>query len=551
MLYIVQIDICVNNFLALKNTTLLKKYSLYEPRFRTLVLAIKTWAKARGCGDPRNATLTSYAWTLLVIFFLINHDEKILPPAFNVNVECEIDDLGNEKDSTMSTDLEKEDHSSVSQLFMEFFAFYGVCRTDDQGFSPFHHVLSIRNDGFFTGKRLEKMTTLYDRGSIDKNEQKDKVSNEKITTEEVKADDIVVKMEEVNIGTEKIEESSAHLPSPLPSPPLTDKKEDSSKATVLNSNAPSWRFSIEDPYEEHDLGRVVYSDVGQIHMMSEIRRVLDLFLQYIQPTQESSNLDVSTSSDFWSVLCTTNTSIPKAVMKCMVCGQDGHFSRDCKIVPTCSLCNEPGHFARDCSNMKCYKCFQLGHFSRNCPVKEKLCKFCRRPGHVKADCPFSHKNRRHANNTKFNDNMKKAEQSNRTIVEGGPVQGSPSQKIVEKHAQKHPRKENISKSEDKGHNNERKPHKSRFNKKDAKPSVKDPRNENASLESSEREQQPSQGKGAGREKPKPKKKGRTVTEVKVDVPPPPPRHSNSKSQKKRGNKGARDGGKRDDEGAGK
>ena len=60
-------DICVNNHLALRNTKLLKSYSLCDPRVKIIAYIIKVWSKRRDLNDPKNSTLSSYGF-LLTIF---------------------------------------------------------------------------------------------------------------------------------------------------------------------------------------------------------------------------------------------------------------------------------------------------------------------------------------------------------------------------------------------------------------------------------------------------------------------------------------------------
>eukprot|EP00761_Pharyngomonas_kirbyi_P011972 gb/GECH01011998.1/.p1 GENE.gb/GECH01011998.1/~~gb/GECH01011998.1/.p1 ORF type:complete len:973 (+),score=180.50 gb/GECH01011998.1/:1-2919(+) len=64
------VDICINNTLALRNTTLLRTYTRIDPRVAPLGVAIKTWANARGINDAADSTLSSYAWTIMTIHTL-------------------------------------------------------------------------------------------------------------------------------------------------------------------------------------------------------------------------------------------------------------------------------------------------------------------------------------------------------------------------------------------------------------------------------------------------------------------------------------------------
>ena len=52
------------------NSLLLKTYGKIDPRVIPLVLLVKEWAKRRGIKNPSNSTLSSYSYSLLVIYFL-------------------------------------------------------------------------------------------------------------------------------------------------------------------------------------------------------------------------------------------------------------------------------------------------------------------------------------------------------------------------------------------------------------------------------------------------------------------------------------------------
>ncbi|KAG8833496.1 hypothetical protein FRC17_010608 [Serendipita sp. 399] len=74
-------DIGFENRLALENTRLLFTYAAIDPeRVRTLVLFLKLWSKRRKINSPYHGTLSSYGYTLLVIFFLVHvKNPPVLP----------------------------------------------------------------------------------------------------------------------------------------------------------------------------------------------------------------------------------------------------------------------------------------------------------------------------------------------------------------------------------------------------------------------------------------------------------------------------------------
>ncbi|KAI1176999.1 hypothetical protein F4777DRAFT_544236 [Nemania sp. FL0916] len=76
----VQCDINFSAYLALQNTSLLRCYSLTDPRVRPLVLFVKHWAKARDINTPYRGTLSSYGYVLMVLHFLVNVVEPFVCP---------------------------------------------------------------------------------------------------------------------------------------------------------------------------------------------------------------------------------------------------------------------------------------------------------------------------------------------------------------------------------------------------------------------------------------------------------------------------------------
>eukprot|EP00933_Yihiella_yeosuensis_P050448 TRINITY_DN48230_c0_g1_i1.p1 TRINITY_DN48230_c0_g1~~TRINITY_DN48230_c0_g1_i1.p1 ORF type:complete len:529 (+),score=89.44 TRINITY_DN48230_c0_g1_i1:39-1625(+) len=63
-------DVSINNRLPLTNTELLASYSRLDPRVRSLVLLVKVWAKGKGVCGANLGNLSSYAWTIMVIYWL-------------------------------------------------------------------------------------------------------------------------------------------------------------------------------------------------------------------------------------------------------------------------------------------------------------------------------------------------------------------------------------------------------------------------------------------------------------------------------------------------
>ena len=110
----VDVDVCVNNQLALENTRLLRRYADIDPRVRPLLFIIKRWAKQRGCNDPKNSTITSYAWVLLALHYL---QSACRPPV--------VPDLADPGSATVAEAWSSSNSASVGELLYGFFVYYG------------------------------------------------------------------------------------------------------------------------------------------------------------------------------------------------------------------------------------------------------------------------------------------------------------------------------------------------------------------------------------------------------------------------------------------
>jgi hypothetical protein len=286
----IDVDICIGNTLAIENTALLRNYSLYDDRARLLILAVKYWAKMRGCNDATNSTLTSYAWVLKVIFFL-QYDCK--PPVLP-NLQ-----------STSNEKFEKLNSNSVEELFIQFFLYYGTASINS--FDPYIHVCSIKN-AHPVLKKSAKLLPQYE-----------------------------------------------HYIQDLSLLPNDENSNDvSDKATT------SWKISIEDPLEDHDLGRVIHSIEGQIHLTSELRRVIGLIQKHLMNKDKNTNI--------WDEICMKNDLIPSILFKCRYCNLTGHSSKDCSL-NVCNCCGKAGHYIKDCPRFICHCCGESGHKARDCPNK--------------------------------------------------------------------------------------------------------------------------------------------------------------------------------------
>lgn len=90
-----EVDLSCHNPVPLLNTRLLASYSRMDGRVRDLGLAVKVWAKGAGICDATKSNLSSYSFTLLVLYFMQVHPDvrlPLLPPdAFEDGGKCEND----------------------------------------------------------------------------------------------------------------------------------------------------------------------------------------------------------------------------------------------------------------------------------------------------------------------------------------------------------------------------------------------------------------------------------------------------------------------------
>ena len=314
----IHVDVCVNNHLAISNTKLLRQYAEFDARVRPLVVAVKTWAKHRGCNDARNSTLSSYAWTLLVLHYLQKRCSPPVLPNLMVKGARESFRGGN--------------NSSVGQLFMDFFTYYGSGCSD--AFDMHSTVVSIRPTA------LHNLRVLPDG-------RQDEPARPllKICADQAVASD------------------------------LHDQLERKSHPVAMAA-AVHWRIAIEDPFEEHDLGRTVWARDGQAFIVRELRRAARIFRNYLDSFRSLSirsvekicmdasawytnpSIDVSDgwaeidellqscdmdtfdtlpalrekerrANELFQELFERNSQIPNLLATCRCCGLAGHSSNQC------------------------------------------------------------------------------------------------------------------------------------------------------------------------------------------------------------------------------
>ena len=132
------VDISINNTLALHNTRLLASYSKLDKRVKELAICIKYWALHRDISDAPNGTFSSYAWSILVINHLIH--EKVIPNLQTGDDRTIIEIEKREYYITINESLkpEKSNQKSLPELLHSFFMNYAMYDWNDK-------IVSIRN----------------------------------------------------------------------------------------------------------------------------------------------------------------------------------------------------------------------------------------------------------------------------------------------------------------------------------------------------------------------------------------------------------------------
>ena len=160
----INIDITVHNLLPIKNSKMIRLYSLFDQRFHILGIFLKHWVKINNIKGAPNKFLSSYALLLLVIHFLQDVVEpKILPmlqeiiskdknkkdfdykyfyddKEFNTNLYFE-ENFDNMKEYMNIINCGNENESSVGELLVQFFEYYAYVYNNNTK----HYLISVKH----------------------------------------------------------------------------------------------------------------------------------------------------------------------------------------------------------------------------------------------------------------------------------------------------------------------------------------------------------------------------------------------------------------------
>ncbi|XP_049651639.1 terminal uridylyltransferase 7 isoform X3 [Accipiter gentilis] len=149
-----EVDISLYNTLALHNTRLLSAYAAIDPRVKYLCYTMKVFTKICDIGDASRGSLSSYAYTLMVLYFLQQRNPPVIPvlqeiykepkkpeilvDGWNVYFFDKIEEL-----SVVWPDCGKNTES-IGQLWLGLLRFY----TEEFDFKE--HVICIRRKNLLT-----------------------------------------------------------------------------------------------------------------------------------------------------------------------------------------------------------------------------------------------------------------------------------------------------------------------------------------------------------------------------------------------------------------
>jgi hypothetical protein len=132
-----KVELMLNNYLGVLNSYLIRSYSLCDSRCIILINIIKDWSKLKKINGNFDGFMSSYCYTLMVIYFLQNLKKPILPVLqtnefskfceneiklgnfhFYLNFDDDRDDL-----SLCMNRIFKNSHT-ISEILLQFFLFY-------------------------------------------------------------------------------------------------------------------------------------------------------------------------------------------------------------------------------------------------------------------------------------------------------------------------------------------------------------------------------------------------------------------------------------------
>ncbi|XP_069736371.1 terminal uridylyltransferase 7 isoform X1 [Phaenicophaeus curvirostris] len=149
-----EVDISLYNTLALHNTRLLSSYAAIDPRVKYLCYTMKVFTKICDIGDASRGSLSSYAYTLMVLYFLQQRNPPVIPVLQEIYKETKKPEILVDGWNVYFFDKIEElsvvwpeygkNTESVGQLWLGLLRFY----TEEFDFKE--HVICIRRKNLLT-----------------------------------------------------------------------------------------------------------------------------------------------------------------------------------------------------------------------------------------------------------------------------------------------------------------------------------------------------------------------------------------------------------------
>ena len=157
-------SLSVDNTLALHNSELLKLYQEFDERVAPLGFAIKCWAKLYGINDASKGSISSYAYIIMLIYYLQRCSPPILPFLQQQQKEEEEDNNSSlkivegwkvyySKDINLIKQKFQSKFTSnkqtLAELFLNFLHFYGY------KFCIHSNIVQIRVNGIYDKRQAK------------------------------------------------------------------------------------------------------------------------------------------------------------------------------------------------------------------------------------------------------------------------------------------------------------------------------------------------------------------------------------------------------------
>ncbi len=156
---LVKIELIIDNVLTLYNSNLIRNYCLYDSRVIIMLNFIKDWSKLKKINGNFNGHLSSYCFTMLVIFFLQKINPKVLPilqfKNFNLFEDIFFYDICLRNN--------KYDHISIRHLYCNFNKNFFISNNNNKNNNQSNYLSTNINI-----ERIQKMpfNNLRNSGSI-------------------------------------------------------------------------------------------------------------------------------------------------------------------------------------------------------------------------------------------------------------------------------------------------------------------------------------------------------------------------------------------------